>query len=69
MSTKLERITIDPSICHGKPVVRGMRWPVEVILDMLGGGMTSEQIIEDHPELEMGHILACLNFARLSVPG
>ena len=69
MSTKLERITIDPSICHGKPVVRGMRWPVEVILDMLGGGMTSEQIIEDHPELEMGDILACLNFARLSVSG
>lgn len=69
MSTKLERITIDPSICHGKPVVRGMRWPVEVILDMLGGGMTSEQIIEDHPELEMGDILACLNFTRLSVPG
>ena len=36
---------------------------------MLSAGMTNEQIIEDHPELEMGDILACLNFARLSVPG
>lgn len=46
-----------------------MRWPVEVILDMLGSGMTPEEIIEDHPELEPEDIHACLNFARLSVSG
>ena len=69
MRTRLERITIEPSICHGKPIVRGMRWPVEVILDMLSTGMTPEQIIEDHPELEYEDITACLNFARLSVSG
>ena len=69
MDTNLERITIDPSICHGKPIVRGMRWPVEVILDMLSSGMTIEQIIEDHPELEREDIIACLNFARISVSG
>jgi len=46
-----------------------MRWPVEVILDMLSSGMTAEQIIKDHPELEIEDIRACLNFARLSVSG
>ena len=46
-----------------------MRWPVEVILDMLSSGMTIEEIIEDHPELERDDIMACLNFARISVSG
>jgi uncharacterized protein (DUF433 family) len=67
--SQLERITIDPEICHGKPCVRGMRWPVEVIIDMLGSGMTIEQITEDHPELEKEDILACLNFANLYLAG
>ena len=69
MNEMLTRITINPAVCHGKPVVRGMRWPVEVILDMLSSGMTQQQIIEDHPELEQKDIQACLNFARLSVSG
>ncbi len=42
-----------------------MRWPVEVIIDMLGSGMTIEQIIKEHKELEREDILASLNFARL----
>lgn len=63
------RITIDPKICHGKPIVRGMRWPVEVILNMLSAGMTSEEIISDRPELEKEDIIACLNYARLSLSG
>ena len=65
----LNRITIDPQICHGKPCVRGMRWPVEVIMDMLGAGMTMEQIVEDHPELEKEDIVACLQYAKLSLSG
>jgi len=65
----LERITIDPEICHGKPCVRGMRWPVEVIIDMLGAGMSFDEIVEDHPELEHADILACLNYAKLLVSG
>ncbi len=69
MVTKIARITIDPHICHGKPSVRGMRWPVEVVLDLIGSGMSFDEIIEDHPELEKEDILACLNFARLSVSG
>ena len=65
----LERITIDPEICHGKPCIRGMRWPVEVILDLLGSEMTIEEILEDHPELEKEDIIASLNYARLLVSG
>lgn len=60
----MERITIDPNICHGKPCIRGMRWPVEVIPDLLGSGMTTEQITEDHPEPEKEDILACIKFAK-----
>lgn len=65
----LERITMDPEICHGKPCIRGMRWPVEVILDLLGSEMTIPEILEDHPELEKEDILAALNYARLLVSG
>lgn len=65
----LNRITVDPQICHGKPVVRNMRWPVEVILDMLSSGMSSEEIINDHPELKFEDIQACLQYAKLSVSG
>lgn len=64
-----ERITIHPEICHGKPCIRGMRWPVEVILDMLGSGMSIDEILEDHKELEKQDILASINFAKLSLSG
>lgn len=65
----LDRITIDPEICHGKPCIRNMRWPVEIIIDMLGSGMSTEEILEDHPELEKEDILASLNFVRLYLSG
>jgi uncharacterized protein (DUF433 family) len=65
----LDRITIDPKICHGKPCVRGMRWPVEVVIDMLGSGMTTEEILQEHEELEREDIQACLNYAKLMVSG
>lgn len=65
----LSRITINRKICHGKPVVRSMRWPVEVILDMLSSGMSTKEILEDHPELEKEDIQACLQYAKLSVSG
>lgn len=65
----LKRIAIDPEICHGKPCIRGMRWPVEVILDLLGSEMTIEQILEDHPELEKEDILAAITYAKLLVSG
>lgn len=67
--SRLTRITIDPEICHGKPTIRGMRWPVEVIIDLLSSGMTIEQIIDDHPELEKEDVLASLEYAKISLSG
>jgi uncharacterized protein (DUF433 family) len=69
MSELKNRITINPEVCHGKPCIRGMRWPVEVIIDMLGSGMSTEEILNDHPELEKEDILASLKFAKLSLRG
>ncbi len=65
----INRIATNPEICHGKPCIRGMRWPVEVIIDMLGSGMTTEQMLDDHKELEKEDILASLNFAKLYLSG
>lgn len=63
----IERITIDPEICHGKPVIRGLRYPVETILELLSSGMTIEEILADYEDLERDDILAALDFAaRLS---
>lgn len=65
----LERITMSPDVAHGKPSIRGMRWTVEMIIDLLGAGMSSEEIISDHPELEKEDILASLKFAKLNLSG
>lgn len=63
----LERITIDPNICHGKPCIRGMRYPVEVLLELLSSGMSIEDILADYEDLEREDLLAVLVFAaRLS---
>ena len=62
-----ERITIDPDICHGKPSIRGLRYPVETILELLSSGMTTDEILADYEDLEREDILAALSFAaRLS---
>jgi len=65
----ISRITVNPDICHGKPCIRGMRWPVEVIIDLLGSGMSINEILEDHPELEVEDIYASLQFAKLAISG
>lgn len=59
----LERITIDPDICHGKPCIRGLRYPVNMILELLSGGMSHEDILADYDDLEREDILAVLAFA------
>jgi uncharacterized protein (DUF433 family) len=58
-----DRITIDPDICNGKPVIRGMRITVESILDYLSAGDTPETILREYPMLEREDIAACLAFA------
>ena len=62
MSNLLEQITIDTEICHGKACIRHMRWPVEVIIDLIASGMSFDDILTDHPELEKEDILAALTF-------
>lgn len=56
-----DRITIDPEICHGKPTIRGLRYPVESILEMLSSGMTNDEILADYEDLEREDILAALD--------
>ena len=60
----LTRITIDPAICHGKPCVRGLRYPVEMLLELLSSGMTFDEILGDYEDLERDDLLACFEFAR-----
>lgn len=63
----LERITIDPEVCHGKPCIRGLRYPVELLLELLSAGMTHAEILADYEDLEEEDILSALLFAtRLS---
>ncbi len=57
------RITIDPSICHGKPCIRGLRYPVENILEWLSAGMSVDEILADYEDLEREDIMAALTFA------
>jgi len=63
MESLLNRITINPDICHGKPTIRNMRYPVGLILDLLSSGMTHEEIIEDYPAIQDEDIRACLAIA------
>lgn len=64
MNTLLgERITINQAICHGKPCIRGLRYPVESILQWLASGMTTEDILADYEDLEREDILASLAYA------
>ena len=62
-SKLLERITMNPDICHGKPCIRGLRHPVDMILELLSAGMSNEEILADYDDLELEDILAALAFA------
>lgn len=59
----LKRITLNPNVCFGKPTIRNMRYPVETMLDLMSAGMTTEEILEDYPDLEKEDLQACLLFA------
>ena len=63
----LQRITINPNVCHGKPCIRGLRYPVETFLELFSAGMTIAEILADYEDLEQADLLAVLAFAaRLS---
>jgi len=63
MESLLQRITIDPDICHGKPTIRGLRYPVENMLELLASGMTIDELLIDYTDLEKDDFLACLEYA------
>ena len=67
--TRLERITTDPNICHGKPTIRGMRYPVESLLELLASGMNIDEVLADYSDLEPEDVLAALEFGALAVGG
>jgi len=68
MKTSLsERITIDPEICHGKPGIRGLRYPVETVLEWLSSGVSVEDILKDYEDIEREDILAVLDFVSREV--
>lgn len=62
-SQLLSRITLDPEVCHGKPCIRGLRYPVETILELLSSGMTFEEVLEDYEDLEREDLQAALVYA------
>jgi uncharacterized protein (DUF433 family) len=67
MADLLARITIDPLINHGKPAIRGLRYPVETLLELLSADMSIDEILADYEDLEQDDVLAALAFAaRLS---
>lgn len=59
----LSGITIDRGICHGKPRVRGLRYPVEMLLELLSSGVTFEDVLKDYEDLDREDFLAVLVFA------
>jgi len=63
MEELIERITMNADICHGKPTIRNMRYPVEMILELLSSGMNWDEIRSDYPAIEPEDIRACLIFA------
>jgi uncharacterized protein (DUF433 family) len=63
--SRLDRITVDPAICHGAPTVRRTRLRVQDVLELLASGMTYDEILDDYDELERDDILAVLEFAAV----
>lgn len=61
----LSRITHNPDICHGKPCIRGLRYPIDSILELLSSGMTHTEILEDYEDLEAEDIYGVLLFTQL----
>jgi uncharacterized protein (DUF433 family) len=65
----LTRITTDPDILGGKPIIRGMRFAVEHVIGMLAAGETPERLLREYPFLEAADIQACLAYAHRSLSG
>jgi uncharacterized protein (DUF433 family) len=64
--TRLDRITTDPAVVHGKPAVRGTRITVQVILELLAAGETFDEVLAEYDELDRDDILAALEYGALT---
>ena len=58
-----DRISLDPDICNGKPCIRGMRFPVSQIIDLVAAGNSFDQILRDFPDLEEADVRQALGYA------
>ena len=67
--TRLDRITADPEVVHGKPAIRGTRIMVQTVLELLAAGATFEELLAEYDELERDDILAALEYGSLTVGG
>ncbi len=67
MTYLTNRITVDPDQCGGRPCIRGMRIRLTDVLELLSAGLTSEQILEEMPDLEEADLKACLQYASRHV--
>jgi len=63
MGNSISRITINETICNGRPVIRNMRFTVSQMLELIASGMTFEEILTDYPYIEQEDIFACLKYA------
>lgn len=68
-ASRLDRITVDPTVLHGKPAIRGMRVSVQSLLELLAGGMTVDEVLDDYPYLERDDILAALEYGAAASGG
>lgn len=67
--SRLDRITVDPAILHGKPTIRGMRVSVQSLLELLAAGMTFDEVLADYPYLERDDLLAALEYGAVAAGG
>lgn len=68
-ASRLDRISVDPSIRFGKPIIRGLRITVQDVLEWLASGMTFEEILDDYPYLERDDLLAALEYGAAASSG
>lgn len=68
-ASRLDRITVDPFVLHGKPSIRGLRISVQSVLELLASGMSFDEMLADYPDLEREDLLAALEYGALAAGG
>jgi len=68
-ASRLDRITVDPAVLHGKPAIRGLRLSVQSVLELLASGMSFDEVLADYPDLQREDLLAALEYGALVTGG